>query len=370
MVYRETLFFIGRCLSLRQHPEHLPEIREVLKSGKLVWEQLLWISSSQLVLPALFINLRYRHLLSEMPADLVEHMTQLHKMTVRRNDAIMAQVEDINEVLARNGIKPIYIKGVAHYLDGLYVDAGERMLGDIDFLLPPEDLFRAVEILKELGYKNRDTFFEDMLTSERHFPRLINPDLLGAVEIHWQSVASSYSGEFSFERINRDKKLSKKDRRAFVMSGHHQLIQTMMNMPVYSDLLRLGQMDLKHQYDLFLLSGKNNSLEAVKEFGYYPDLLNAQLFTASKIFGEPSGIKFFESRKAERYFRRLDFLFQHQGWQSFIYKLQFFTRHLIQYICLPVRSLYSKSARRTLVSRVGNPSWYKKHLQSYKKLFS
>lgn len=369
MNFRDTLFFIGMSLGLRSYPERIAEIRKVLQSGSVNWERLVWISSSYLVLPALFVQLRDSKLLNELPVDLVDHLDQLHKTNTVRNRAIMTQVEDITDILHSNSIKPIFIKGIAHQLDELYRDPGERMIGDIDFLVAENEVFPTVELLKELAYSNSDLFYPDMLNTQRHFPRLINPDLLGGVEVHWQSVSKPYSKKFSFELIGKFKKSSVVNPNAYVQSYNHQIIQSMMNLPMHNKILHFGSIDVKHLYDLFLLSQRADTLEAISEFGYYTKHFDAQLKTASEIFGEPPSIRYNDSMQAVRYYRRLDFLFSHPKWYSFIGTIQFILLHLKQYISLPLRAIYSKSARRTLVKRLSSRSWYKRHFGSYRALF-
>jgi len=55
-----------------------------------------------------------------------------------------------------------YFKCTANLLDGIYSDVGERMIGDIDFLVKEEDYFRTAAILYGKGYQhnNKTTFID------------------------------------------------------------------------------------------------------------------------------------------------------------------------------------------------------------------
>ena len=51
-----------------------------------------------------------------------------------------------------NNIRPIFLKGTANLLAGVYEDIGERMVGDIDFIFSQQDYPKAITILRDFGY--------------------------------------------------------------------------------------------------------------------------------------------------------------------------------------------------------------------------
>ncbi|HAQ21344.1 MAG TPA: hypothetical protein DCR40_19255 [Prolixibacteraceae bacterium] len=62
-------------------------------------------------------------------------------------------MDDITAILNKENIQPVFLKGTANLLDGLYSDVGERMIGDIDFLVKEEDYLKAAELLKSVDKK-------------------------------------------------------------------------------------------------------------------------------------------------------------------------------------------------------------------------
>lgn len=369
MNHKDTFIFIGKCLSLRQNPSRIPEVRKSLRSGTVVWEQLVWLSSKYLVLPALYINLRDSNLLSDLPAELVEHLDQLHKVNTRRNEGLMEQVWEINNLLVSNGISPIFIKGTAHVLDHLYRDLGERMIGDIDFLVEENHLLRTVELLKEAGYQSKAPFFPDTFKKFHHYPRLINEVLLGAIEVHRQPIPRPYDLEFNFNLINKNKRKARTGTESFVSSDGHQIIQSMMNISMKSSALHFGEIDFRHLYDLYLLSNRIDPLLVVEEFGHHKRHFNKQLILASILFSNPDSIKYYSGKQTERFKRGIHFLLDHPKYYSVLRSLQLLGEQFKQYISMPIKVIYSKTARRTMAKRLGNPSWYRKHFRSYKRIF-
>jgi len=52
----------------------------------------------------------------------------------------------------RPASSPIYLKGTGNLIDGIYSDIGERIIGDIDFLVPEKDFRTTAELFKKEGY--------------------------------------------------------------------------------------------------------------------------------------------------------------------------------------------------------------------------
>ena len=83
----------------------------------------------------------------------------------------------------------VFLKGMAHILEGLYLNVGERMISDIDFLVAQDQVETVAEILKEEGYAR--SYKNGIRLKSRHYARLIHKDFIGAVEIHWNVLNKS-----------------------------------------------------------------------------------------------------------------------------------------------------------------------------------
>ena len=118
----------------------------------------------------------------------------------------MNEAKNLNILLLENGIRPIFFKGTANLLEGLYEDIGERMVGDIDFLFSEKDFPKAIDILKKDNYfkpKKELEYFQGF----RHYSRLVKQANLAAIEIH-KSCIEKYRDEFNNKLIS--KKISNK----------------------------------------------------------------------------------------------------------------------------------------------------------------
>jgi len=202
MNYKETLFFVAKCLTINHEVHNKRIVEEMLQSNTVDWFAVVRFSSTYLVYPALYCNLKKANFLSYLPTDLVLHMEKITALNRERNKKIIDQAKELNDLLLEHHITPIFIKGTGNLLEGLYEDIGERMVGDIDFIFSKEDYPKAIELLEGNGYP-RD-FEKPIYPGIRHYPRVINENKIAALELHKELLIHKYSSEFNFNFIKKN----------------------------------------------------------------------------------------------------------------------------------------------------------------------
>ncbi len=366
MTYKEALFFIGKCLSLGHCPEKIDEVRKVIRSGLVAWEQVVWVSTDQIAFSALYVQLKRAGLLQELPDDLVEYMEEFISLNRERNYQLIDQAYEITELLNQQGIVPIFLKGVGHLLDGLYDDIGERQVGDIDILIVENDLVRAAEILIREGYVPIIKFDPNSLKVNRHYPRLLNNDRTAAVELHRQIFISSFFKTMDISSFFQNIRMLNTPYKAAVLSDFHQIVYNILNVQINDRGYYYGKVFLRQIYDLLLLAGRKNPLDAVKDFGKYFHQMNANLTLSDHILDHPGTIAFQSDWRTKRFLSRVFFKIDHPRWSrfsnGFLY-LWFRCAHSANYF---VRAIYDDNIRRSVYKRICNPQWYLNHLKSYK----
>jgi hypothetical protein len=201
--YKETLFFIAKCLTISLEEKNRDEIEIILKTTDLDWESVVKVSTSHYVFPALYCNFKRVDFLKYLPADLVDYMKYITNLNRDRNTQFIEQSKDLNSLLLANNIRPISLKGTGNLLEGLYEDIGERMVGDIDFLFSKKDFLKAIDILKNDNYSRHENQL-DFLPGFRHYPKLFKHENIAAVEIHKEVTIEKHRGEFNCEMISED----------------------------------------------------------------------------------------------------------------------------------------------------------------------
>lgn len=98
------------------------------------------------------------------------------------------------------------MKGAGNLLDGLYSDVGERIMNDIDFLVPEKDFLLAAQMLKNAGYSSDYPAYWNV-ESLVHYPGLFKANVPAGDEIiHRIPVGHAYQSWFNPEIIEKGKK--------------------------------------------------------------------------------------------------------------------------------------------------------------------
>ena len=102
---------------------------------KLNFEKLIQISSSHLILPALYVNLKKKKILRLFPIDFRNYLKNIYQINYNRNKEILNEAKELFSILKSESINFNFIKGVEYLMSEIYDNLGERMIGDIDILV-------------------------------------------------------------------------------------------------------------------------------------------------------------------------------------------------------------------------------------------
>lgn len=158
-------------------------LKALLSNPNLTWEELVYTSSSHLVLPAIYYRLKKHTLLEMLPEDLIVYLEEFCGINYNRNKQLLREAKAISVLLKKNHIDHVFIKGVAVLAYGVHDSIGARMVGDIDILLNKADIPKAIGLLKCFGYQKQKGFNYKNI-GFRHEDRLIDESKLAAIEIH------------------------------------------------------------------------------------------------------------------------------------------------------------------------------------------
>ncbi|HAG15864.1 MAG TPA: hypothetical protein DCG69_04975 [Bacteroidales bacterium] len=366
---KETLWFVGKCLSLSAHSERAEEIKKTIDSGNIDWHAVVYQSSNQLVLPAFYLNLKHNQLLEFLPEDLVIHLEEITNQNRERNRKIMLQTEQLTEILHQHGLNPVLLKGTAHLFDGLYVDIAERMLSDIDILLEKEDAKKAFQILMENGYSRLTKYGEAFFDEHRHFVSLIKEGEVAAVEIHHRMLEGKYDKKFNWQTV-RANLIKLPQTEAYVLSDSDLILHNIMNVQMNDSAKAMHKTTMRQSYDLMLLSKRQNPLEVSKLFGSFFEDLNAYIALSADLLDYPKGLVFEEKKSVRRYIRRIHLIWTFPGTVNFFAKSYFLFFRFYRYVSQFLLFFISASVRRRIVKSLSDPMYYGQHWSMYKKWFS
>jgi uncharacterized lipoprotein YehR (DUF1307 family) len=306
MTYKETLFFIGKSLTINHEEQNKVIVENSLKSNNVHWESVVKVSTGHFVFPALYCNLKKANFLHYLPEELVNYMQHITDLNRNRNQQIISQAKEINELLLANNITPIFLKGTGNLLEGLYDDIAERMVGDIDFVVNIEDYDKSYQILLDDKYikVNKEEYDHPLF---RHKPRLKHPNNIAAVELHKDFILEEYVSEFNFTLIKNDIQIN--DNMCF-LSYANQLNLSIIAKQVNDNGYLYKDISLRNAYDVFLLAQKTNAQKALDNFKSIYNQMNCFLACCFEVLGKPQSLDYSDSKETKEYltifFNQLD----------------------------------------------------------------
>lgn len=359
MNYKETLYFIAQCLTISFETKHKEKISNAIKNDEVDWDKVVQVSTKHYVFSAVYCNLKRADLLSYLPEDLVGYMIHITDLNRARNEQIIAQAKALNEILCAQNITPIYAKGTGFLLTNLYEDLGERMVGDIDFLLSEKDCIRAMNILQQNGYDKIDTRTYDY-PNFKHYPRLVTENQIAAIEVHKQLVIEEYAAEFNFETVSKEA-ISHDNFQ--VLSIPNQLTLSIIAKQINDDGHYFKNMALRNAYDVFLLSQKTNAQEALAKYEQLFNPLNCFLASCHLVFGEIESLDYTKTTESKTYLaffekQLLDATLRKKHYQK--WKVRLFLRKRLLII---FKTIYKKEYRSWFFKRITDKNWLKEKVR-------
>jgi len=307
-------------------------------------------------------------LLSPRFPELQSHLEGLLLLNRRRNRAILQQMNEISVLLHGQGIRPVFLKGGAHLADGLYADHGERVMGDIDFLVEKENYLRAAGVLMDSGYENPVEVYWEVSRS-KHFYPLCRSDRPASVDVHQTPVglksARYFSTDMVFSRMRQvDGRIN-----CYVPCDEHMILHNFIHSQITNGGWRFKQTSLKDIYDLYLLA------QRVKPETVLPQIRETErargyFIFSGRVLGREHEFCSAGGRKAERHCRLSGLALKHPEISKAYRKLFLLTALIFKtYLGSILKAVYRSETRKYLKSRLTTPGWYKSHLAGLKEKF-
>jgi hypothetical protein len=343
-------------------------IIDKISSDAIDWTKFVTLCSNHLILSSIYLKFQANGILQYLPVELAEHLKDIYDLNLTRNNQIIEQLQEITAILNKNNIYPVFLKGSGNLLDQLYCDNGERILGDIDFLVPKEDYLLTAKLMEELGYSFFFSFYQEV-KSLKHYPRISKPGYPAVLEIHQSPVSERYLSWFNSEMIDQDKKPVQSLQGSFVLSDNHNIILNFIHSQLDHDGHLYGVVSFRDMYDLYLLSKRTPLTETIKNIKTREKAV-AYFAFAGKAFG--LGEKFFPETNFSGWVfgKKHDLnhgsvLFYH-SYRGVIY----LGIRIFGVFGQIIQTFYSKEMRQSVINRLTSRKWYIDHLRGYLHFFS
>jgi len=368
MTISELYYFIGKCLVMDDDPKARRLVEAEVSSGNVPWEEFVWMGSSHFVLPALYSAFKRNGLLPSLPTDLAEHLSGIYTLNLNRNLQIIEQSHDLIRILSNEGIEPLFLKGAGHLLQNLYRDPGDRIMSDIDILIPEDALSRAANILYANGYSHPEEFKADDFEKHHHLPGFEHKGYVAMVELHHSVFPENFGKILSNEEIVTDKKkIEGFD--TWVLSVDHQRVLNFVHDQLADDDFKYKTMLIKGLYDFYLLAKLTPPGKTMPSIKGYKRSFNIYCSFVSAAFNNSKTIDFTENSSAKRFKNQFDYLQNHPKIYGY-YQLLILYSHRIPIILKTfITAPFSKHSRRYIKKKAGTMSAVKGYIRHLRQEF-
>lgn len=183
-----SLHLLCDCLSVAPRPERAEELRHRIAGGQVNWDCPLRLAGAHLVTPSLAGALRRKGVLELLEDDVRGYLETIESLNRTRNSTLWQELVRASGALNAIGIKPLLLKGALALTPGQYPGAYDRVIGDIDLVVPFERTQEAQREMVRLGYREATEHWRRMTSASKramhHFVPLVHPVLPVSIEIH------------------------------------------------------------------------------------------------------------------------------------------------------------------------------------------
>jgi len=161
-----------------------------LRRGDLDWAAVFHYAGQHLVTPSLAGSLRRQGLFAALPIAVAEYLETVQTLNRERNRMLYGELVAVARRLNGIGIEPLLLKGAIALLPGEYPGAEDRMMGDLDILVPAERLRDAYQVLWDTPYAIQPgqpdplELAPEQLLAHHHGPALYHAERPAKLELH------------------------------------------------------------------------------------------------------------------------------------------------------------------------------------------
>ena len=117
------------------------------------WSFLLQSAHQEGVGPLLYWRFSKSGMFNALPEETRNSLRAMYASTWMHNQRILKELETLTRLFRQADIPVVVLKGACFALT-IYPDIGLRPMGDLDLLVPKNDLAEAVQIAKTIGYED------------------------------------------------------------------------------------------------------------------------------------------------------------------------------------------------------------------------
>ncbi len=234
------------------------ELKEIMLSDDTPWDEIIDFANQHLLIPTLCESLKQKDLTQFVKNELiVEYLETVYDINTTRNQAILVQLQDIANLFSEIDVKPILLKGASALSEGHYSGIGERMMSDIDILVPEDRILECIELLesKKGGYQPIDSEENFWTEDGHHYRRIHSENGAAALELHRYCLGKGYP-YLSNSRVMEHVRDSKRIENAFVIEPTFELYHAFLHSEISDTSYENNVLMLRHLHQAAVIATK------------------------------------------------------------------------------------------------------------------
>ena len=234
------------------------ELKKIIISENTPWDEIIDFANQHLLIPTLCESLKQKNLIQFVENELmVEYLETVYNINSIRNKAILVQLQDISNLFFEIGVKPVLLKGASALSEGHYSGIGERMMSDIDILVPEDRVLECIELLESSkgGYEPIDSEENFWTEDGHHYRRIHSENGAAAFELHRYCLGKGYpylSNSSVMEHV-RD---SKSIKNAYVIEPTFELYHAFLHSEISDTSYENNILMLRHVHQAAVIATK------------------------------------------------------------------------------------------------------------------
>jgi len=274
----------------------LPALADCLAGGRpesVDWDAVIGLANDSLTITALAAAVqRSSTTHGPVPDDVRRYLDVILERNRTRNSRLLNELTEAVRSLNASGIVPAVMKGAAILLAQRHEEIGDRLLTDIDLIVPPDDMSRAIDALKRIGY-------EIMVGGEMgswpgdprfHLPTVLSrPGDAGSIDLQCRPKGpNAFSDpQMLFAKSTR---VDLNGATLAIPSPSAQIAYLLLHDQFQDGDYFRGLIDMRHLFDIAVIVRRApdvdwRGLRAMFLAGYERNAVDTQLLTAKWLFG-------------------------------------------------------------------------------------
>lgn len=209
------------------------------------WMSIIALANQTLTTPKLIECLR--RFPDRVPPDAARYLEEIFERNLRRNDRLLAQLQEAVTALNAKGVTPVLMKGTAMLATRSRSQAASRLISDLDIVVAPDEADVALTCLLEIGYR---IHYQAPRDASKWYADLQRPQDAGTIDLHQALPGSAF-----FYRSHKDIKqycalCEGEHGAAYIPSAVYQTFLLIVHDQFQDSDYWVGALDLRHLLDL------------------------------------------------------------------------------------------------------------------------